>query len=95
MDNYLPDPRDSIMFTNMFAGETDGWGNVVQVRLYYEIFKIEADLWILDLTKLNIKLKNCRDRSPTGRRLKDEARFCGEFAFFKRDKMKKFRRLKV
>uniref|UniRef100_A0A1I7XJ43 ShKT domain-containing protein n=1 Tax=Heterorhabditis bacteriophora TaxID=37862 RepID=A0A1I7XJ43_HETBA len=30
MDNYLPDPRDSIIFTNMFAGETDFFGNVVQ-----------------------------------------------------------------
>ncbi|KAF8358573.1 tyr-2, partial [Pristionchus pacificus] len=35
MDNYLPDPRDSIMFTNMFAGETDGWGNVVQGPFAY------------------------------------------------------------
>ncbi|VDM38802.1 unnamed protein product [Toxocara canis] len=27
MDNYLPDPRDSIMFSPIFAGETDGFGN--------------------------------------------------------------------
>jgi hypothetical protein len=29
IDNYLNDPRDSIMFSPLFAGETDGWGNLV------------------------------------------------------------------
>uniref|UniRef100_A0A915AJX6 Tyrosinase copper-binding domain-containing protein n=1 Tax=Parascaris univalens TaxID=6257 RepID=A0A915AJX6_PARUN len=29
MDNYLQDPRDSIMFSPIFAGETDFFGNVV------------------------------------------------------------------
>ncbi|PIO60807.1 hypothetical protein TELCIR_17688, partial [Teladorsagia circumcincta] len=30
MDSYLPDPRDSIMFSPMFMGETDGAGQVVR-----------------------------------------------------------------
>ncbi|CAD6186007.1 unnamed protein product [Caenorhabditis auriculariae] len=29
MDSYLPDPRDSIMFTDLFVGTTDPYGNVV------------------------------------------------------------------
>uniref|UniRef100_A0A0M3HW24 ShTK domain protein n=1 Tax=Ascaris lumbricoides TaxID=6252 RepID=A0A0M3HW24_ASCLU len=29
MDNYLQDPRDSILFSPIFAGETDFFGNVV------------------------------------------------------------------
>ncbi|CAJ0581059.1 unnamed protein product, partial [Mesorhabditis spiculigera] len=35
MDWYLPDARDSIMFSNMFAGESDWWGNVVQGPFAY------------------------------------------------------------
>lgn len=29
MDNYLFDPRDSIIFSPIFAGEVDVWGNVI------------------------------------------------------------------
>ena len=30
LDSYLPDPRDSIMFSNSFMGDTDGAGQVVR-----------------------------------------------------------------